>query len=265
MPVEYKVRFENGSMVITQNGTTASTQSKGHPLGSGLAAHLGALYTASNGGGSNPNTDTGGGSNPNTDTGGGSNPNTDTGGGSNPNTDTGGLVAGTLKKPPVQASRFFQMETQQESEWCWAAVSVSVDHYYRPDSYSTQCEIASQVIEGDCCAQPQQFDEPERLQDALGAVGRLGSITGRLTFEQLKAEIDAGRPVCIRIEWDGGGAHFLALDGYRVLQSGARTVDVADPFYADSTNDFDAFPSQYHGGGAWTATFLTRQGEKTTC
>jgi hypothetical protein len=33
---------------------------------------------------------------------------------------------------------------------------------------------------------------------------------------------------------------------------------VADPFYPDSTQDFDSFPSDYHGGGDWTATFLTK-------
>jgi hypothetical protein len=150
------------------------------------------------------------------------------------------------------------METQAESEWCWAAVSSSVDHYFQPDSYWTQCDIASQVIPGDCCVQPDLYDEPEKLQDALDVIGRLRNITGRLTFEQLQYEINANRPVCVRIEWDGGGAHFLALSGYQVLSSGVRTVDVADPFYADSTEDFDLFPSYYHGGGTWTATFLTK-------
>lgn len=150
------------------------------------------------------------------------------------------------------------MEVQQESEWCWAAVSASVERFLQPGSYLTQCEIASEVMGVDCCSEPDLYDEPEMLQDALGAVGRLRGVTGRLTFEQLQSEINANRPVCIRIAWDGGGAHFVALSGYNVTGSGARTVDVADPFYSESTQDFDLFPQYYHGGGTWTATFLTK-------
>jgi hypothetical protein len=34
------------------------------------------------------------------------------------------------------------VQRQEKSEWCWAAVSASVDRFFRPDSAHTQCEIA---------------------------------------------------------------------------------------------------------------------------
>lgn len=254
MAIEYRVRFENGSMVISQSG--AGVQETGQAIGSPAviqSRHLGASFGAVQGGGTNPNTDTGG----------GTNPNTDTGGGTNPNTDTGGRIQRTLS-PVLPYASSFQMERQQESEWCWAAVSASVDHYFDPSSSLTQCEIASAVTKGDSCSDPASFDRPERLTDALTAVGKLKRVTGPLMFEQVQAELNASRPVCVRVQWNGEGAHFVAISGYNVLPSGVRTIEIADPHYADSTVDFDLFPSQYHGGGTWTTTYLTKGQEGRT-
>jgi hypothetical protein len=257
MSIEYRIKFENGVLTITPAGDAGTSPAKPQQSTSSLVVsshQISRPLSSGQGGGSNPPTGPGG--NPPDP---GSNPPTGPGGnppdpGSNPPTGPGGRV---LPTAPPYVGTSFTMETQQESEWCWAAVSASVDHYFQPGSYSTQCAIASQVIPGDACAQPDVYDEPEQLQDALDVVGRLRGVTWPLTFEQLQAEINANRPVCIRIAWDQGGAHFVALTGYQVLSSGVRTVDVADPFYAASTEDFDMFPAYYHGGGTWTASFLT--------
>ena len=253
----YKVTFENNSIIITQITEPLRAEGAVRTIareGVVKSNHLGASFRAEIGGGGNEQTGPGGGGNEQTGPGGGGNEQTGPGGGGNEQTGPGG--SGTQALSFSQGGSF-QMETQCESEWCWAAVSTSVDHYFQPGSTLTQCEIASQVMLEDCCTKPR--NEAEMLQDALDAVGRLGTIMGRLTFEQLQAEINAKRPVCVRIAWFGGSAHYVALSGYDVLSSGVRTVDVADPFYPDSTEDFDLFPSAYHGGGEWTATFFTKQ------
>jgi len=154
----------------------------------------------------------------------------------------------------------FQMDSQTERNWCWAAVSASVDRYFDPGSALTECEIAAELLEAnDCCANPKRHDKPAKLQDALELVGRLGKIQdGPIAFSDLRSELDAGRPVCVRIEWHDGSAHFVVLYGYRVMSSGTRTVEVADPWYPDSTQSFDFFPVFYHGGGEWAATYLTQ-------
>jgi hypothetical protein len=281
MAVEFKIKIENNGITITQvvepvtSQVTVRSAAQGGVLKSN---HLRASFASGSGGGGNAETGPGGGGNAETGPGGGGNAETGPGGGGNAETGPGGGgnaetgpggggnaetgpgggAAGTAPRQPSSNS-FFQMETQGESEWCWAAVSASVDHYFQPESSLTQCQVATEVIGDECCAVPDPYNEPEMLDTALTVVGRLGDTTGPLTFEELQSEIDAKRPVCIRIAWDDGGAHFVALSGYQVLSSGARTVDVADPFYPDSTEDFDLFPSYYHGGGEWTATFLTKQ------
>src|SRR5947207_2381161 len=127
----------------------------------------------------------------------------------------------------------FVMESQEQSEWCWAAVSVSVDHYFSTASNSTQCRVARDVLGlAGCCSNPDPCNEPARLQDALESVNCLAaSPTGPLSFAEVRQVIDASKPVCLRIGWDGGGGHFLALCGYRLSSSGIPLVDVEDPLY----------------------------------
>ena len=40
----------------------------------------------------------------------------------------------------------FQVQAQLESEWCWAAVSTSIAHYYNPSSSVTQCQVVNQQL-----------------------------------------------------------------------------------------------------------------------
>src|SRR5437879_6605632 len=111
----------------------------------------------------------------------------------------------------------FQIEKQRQDKWCWAAVSVSVDHYFFPGSTSSQCQIARNVLGGlPCCSDPAGCNTPARLQPALDAVGRLrGTLPRRLQFDEIQQEIDARRPVCVRVGWDGGGGHFVVVSGDR--------------------------------------------------
>jgi hypothetical protein len=69
------------------------------------------------------------------------------------------------------------------------------------------------------------------------------------------AEIDANRPVGVRIGWSGGGGHFIAIAGYST--NGAEFVDVEDPWYAASTVNWNVLLHAYKGNGTWTDTYLT--------
>ena len=158
----------------------------------------------------------------------------------------------------------FQIEKQREDKWCWAAVSVSVDHYFSPGSASSQCRVARDVLGiAQCCSNPDDCNTPARLQAGLSVVGRLKAILLRpLQFNEIRREIDALRPVCVRIAWNGGGGHFVVISGYRLSASGAQLVEVADPLFPSSTVLYDVLISAYQnaqeplGGGQWTATFL---------
>jgi hypothetical protein len=160
----------------------------------------------------------------------------------------------------------FQVETQLESCWCWAAVTCAVDRYYNPNSCIPQCQVVSQFLPAAsaACLNPDANNDPGVLEHALAGLD-LGAkwCEGDITFEVLQTEIDAGRPVCVAIDWtNGNGAtHFVVLCGYEEWTDAGgktlRTVDVADPFYPDSTRSFADFPMFYHGGGTWSQTYFT--------
>ena len=76
-----------------------------------------------------------------------------------------------------------------------------------------------------------------------------------LTFDEVRAEISAGNPVGVRIAWQGGGAHFVVIRGFR-NPAGFQLLNIADPWYEDSIQDFDDFTFTYLGQGQWTDSFL---------
>src|SRR5438270_7192657 len=115
----------------------------------------------------------------------------------------------------------FEIETQQQLNWCWAAVAATVSRYFSPHQALEQCQIASRVLKvADGCANPSSCDFPETLDDALAAVDALapGSLNRQRVqapprdFKTVKLAIDSGRPVCVQIEWFGGrGGHYVML------------------------------------------------------
>ena len=160
----------------------------------------------------------------------------------------------------------FRIEQQQETNWCWAAVSVSLDHYFNSESTLSQCQIADKVLPGDCCNDPDSCNQTMKLQDVLRPRGRLSSaMVGYPPFQQIKSELDANRPLAVRIAWFDGGAHFVVICGYSVMQSGVRKILIADSFHGEFVDgtylgiweiDYDLFPEYYQDGGDWTGTFF---------
>lgn len=157
----------------------------------------------------------------------------------------------------------FDMEKQQHSKWCWAAVTASVARYYGQNQY-TQCKLATWRFGGkacDCCAEPFQegdCNKTSSTKDALAHVGNLASGTDdSLSWEQVKHEIDAGRPVGVAVKWNSTGSrHAVVITGY----NDDKEITVRDPGkVAMSVLPFDEFPAKYRSGASWAATFKTKR------
>jgi hypothetical protein len=154
----------------------------------------------------------------------------------------------------------FQMQAQQQTNWCWAAVSTSVSHYYDASSTWTQCEVANgELGRTDCCAggASTSCNVYGTLDTSLSRVGHLDHMaSGAASFQSVDDEIDAGRPLGIRVAWSGGGAHFLAIIGY--LEDTVNYVAVDDPIYGKSDLTFDTLKTSYQGSGSWTHSYYTK-------
>jgi len=155
----------------------------------------------------------------------------------------------------------FDMQPQTQSNWCWAATSTSVSHYYWFWSSWTQCRVVNaELNRTDACNSPvpAACNVPWYLDKALTRTNNFVSITGPASFAQVKAEIDAGRPVGARIGWSGGGGHFMCIYGYsRIL--GLEYFDIDDPIYGKSHLSVSDFSSSYQGSGTWTHTYYTKR------
>ena len=173
---------------------------------------------------------------------------------------------GTVRTVPLT------MQHQKLSEWCWAAVSVSVNLYFRPDSTHTQCEIAGSVLNVACCGQGTETEArcnaSHELHPVLGRLHLLAAdpVLKPLTFDQIQKQIDAGHPICVLIKWlDHEGnvtdrGHFIAVAGYRITAAQKQFVSIADPLYGPSEVSYVEFSSHKggyrDGSGVWFASFL---------
>jgi hypothetical protein len=163
----------------------------------------------------------------------------------------------------------FEMEWQELQEWCWAAVAVSVRKYLNGDVPNwTQPSLATPVLRAehqispavDCDANPDLCDFGAALDDAALQTGNLapqGTLVDQfLTFESIVKWVDQKMPIGARIAWFGGGAHFIAIDGYRDAGAAGKMVHIQDPFFGPALLSYDDLVSNYPPGGVWQDTYL---------
>lgn len=154
----------------------------------------------------------------------------------------------------------FNMQAQTQSNWCWAATATSVSHFYWFISSWTQCRVANDELgHNDCCNNPvpSACNVPWYLDRALTRTNNFVSVTRPASFQQIRDEIDAGRPVGARIGWSGGGGHFMVIYGYSLV-AGVEYFDIDDPIYGKSHLTVSDFSSNYQGSGTWTDTYFTK-------
>jgi hypothetical protein len=160
----------------------------------------------------------------------------------------------------------FPLEIQEMTLWCWAAVSLSIDKFFDQNSARSQCDIAESVVGGGCCGNRAACNSAQNLDEALDSVGKLYRMFEfSLSYTDLAAQLDAKFPVCVRIGWFGGGGHFVTVSACRIT-GGQRIVTVEDPKIGRINVRYENFVSAYRagevaGGGAWTHSYLTKDGE----
>ncbi|WP_338849090.1 papain-like cysteine protease family protein [Massilia sp. W12] len=167
--------------------------------------------------------------------------------------------------PQLVAQQQLQLELtpQLRSNWCWAAVACAVAAHYGDRSWD-QCKLAWRIL-GDghlpgpapqVLLQAAQYDAKAELAYVLRYLNCLYGVScGRPPFRRLMREIDAGRPLCVGIAWDGGGLHYVLLDGYC---RNTRQIRILDPQHGASTLQFEDFPLRYRRGGEWAQTCWTQ-------
>ena len=153
-------------------------------------------------------------------------------------------------------------EPQQQSNWCWSATTVSITIYYDPATTWTQCTLVNKALNQTTCCQngsSNNCNKPWYGDQALGITGHLNSATGgSLSLSTVMKEIRGSRPISIAIYWNGGGGHNPAIDGFDATDPASPVIEIEDPIFGPSTQDFNSFPTTYQGGANWGNSFLTK-------
>jgi hypothetical protein len=142
------------------------------------------------------------------------------------------------------------VEEQLRSRWCWAAIACAVGKYYETIGI-TQQQLVEQLLHED-------KDVNFKLDLALKYVHCFSRWTiGKPTFERIQFEINQGRPLCARLEWYRGGAHYILINGYNDQD---RSIWIEDSLHHRSIQPFEQFPGHYTVSGAvWTETYWTNK------
>lgn len=161
----------------------------------------------------------------------------------------------------------FDIQQQEKSKWCWAAIAVSVARFYNRSSKVTQCDVANaELRRDDCCSGAKDIcDEYGYLASSLNRYGHLEkwAVLQPPTPAEIRGEIANNHPLCARVAWFEGGAHFVVIAGYAEVLRPDGTYQIgglaiADPWWGVSDMDFGDFPNAYAKCGRCTDSYYTK-------
>jgi len=114
-------------------------------------------------------------------------------------------------------------QTQERSNWCWAANASSILDYY---SLSVSQSSFVTYIKGGAVNLPAS---PQEVRNGLAHWGVSSVLSSTyLSFDGIRAEINSySRPIYSNWKWASGGGHAVLIDGYGT--NSGNCVDYMDP------------------------------------
>jgi hypothetical protein len=137
---------------------------------------------------------------------------------------------------------------QEETNWCWAASSVSILKYLGTNE--SQCGFVMNAKPADVACYNVAEDITTVIQTFIWPYGKtVSGYTGSLSWANLKTEIDNSKPIYVSWKWESGGGHAVVVYGYS--QSGTF-VNYMDPWTGiKQAMNYDSFK----GGTSYDRTW----------
>lgn len=161
-------------------------------------------------------------------------------------------------------------KTQEGKLWCWAACIAMVLEYYQKSM--SQCAIVRRKLQHDgegveplCSPNEDQNLEdcdPRRVAQTWRDCGIDGVIPkdGHLPFDEIKAELKAGRPVEVGVLWNAGrGGHVVLIKGWAATSPESLVIN--DPLRRSPDSPDGSGRVAHHelvegfGRGEWAYTW----------
>jgi hypothetical protein len=170
---------------------------------------------------------------------------------------TVGVAAAGFDGAPMQRQLAgFNLSIQEQDNWCWAAVAQCVLRLLRGSAVA-QDEIASEHMRRTgrtfICKLPPRRSETFNLPCGTPCQGSCNDIhflrlvlqeqgclrrdiPGAPDFDLIRSEIDAGRPLPCRVQWQPIGGHFVIVAGWMIGADQVARVRVFDPKPKEGTD-----------------------------
>ncbi|WP_026422413.1 papain-like cysteine protease family protein [Actinokineospora inagensis] len=133
------------------------------------------------------------------------------------------VLAWLVGHTPAQAQpgSTFAMQSQQQTNWCWAASGASIAAWHGSSvTQNTFCALAKNRSTSSQC--PNDQADLSQVQNAFYRLGFSypGSyVYNTISYASIKSQLDANQPVETRIGWKSGGGHMHVLYGYDSTKS----------------------------------------------
>ena len=129
------------------------------------------------------------------------------------------------------ATRIFGIrQTQQQSNWCWAACSVMVGTYNVKSSTVTQKEVVEKLPS---IYKPGHILAISWATKYASNNTKNPSVKSNLTFEEVVNKIDENKPIILDMRTQGKNGHAMVCTGYNTLQA---QIHITDSSVANKTD-----------------------------
>ncbi len=122
------------------------------------------------------------------------------------------------------------MLSQDQDEWCWVASGLTIAQFFgkgKDIDQNTFCDYAHNLQQGEQCPnQPGEFTDDQNAFTKLG-MNAGQNVNNSLPFDDVKSQIDSGKPIETGIMWTAGGGHAEVIYGY---DAGSQTMNYGDPW-----------------------------------
>lgn len=155
----------------------------------------------------------------------------------------------------------FQHVQSTRSRSAWAAAALGISRYYglRTDGDLGLSQAGIEERVQHLAPRARGASQGDLFDLALKSVGHSNGkpIGVEPDPSRVLAELKAGRPVAVRIQWSSGAPHYVVIYGYRVRE-GLLEYVVDDPLHGVlSVSDWSLMHS-YLCDGNWTRSYMTR-------
>jgi len=151
----------------------------------------------------------------------------------------------------------FRLQRQQQTEWCWAAVTASMMEFMTPEHAATQSEVVAQTLKSAAAQSAEDLNRPEDITKAARMMGlEEGTRYGNVSRDTMRWLVNEGTPIPIQINWRNnarkngslGSGHYVVVNAICDEAKGKTLVQIEDPWVGEKlTMTWDELKNDYPG------------------